>query len=86
MLLAAVEEKNNKENVKLLSAKESSPGDDVFVDGIEKDPKEVVEFSEFKEIEMKTDANGHVLYKNKPLKTQKQEITVEGVKENTIVS
>jgi len=86
MLLAAVEEKDNRENVKLLSAENSCPGDDVFVEGIEKEPKEVVEFNEFKEIEMRTDSKGHVLYNRRPLKTEKEEITVEGVKENTIVS
>ena len=86
MLLAAVEEKQGKEIVKLLSAEKSIAGDDVFVDGIEKKPKACVEFSEFKEIEMKTDSKGHVLYNGRPLKTKKQEITVEGVKENTIVS
>jgi len=85
MLLAAVEEKHGKEIVKLLSAENSSPGDDVFIEGIKKEPAKELGFEEFKEIEMKTDSNGHVLYKGKPLKTKKQEITVEGVKENALV-
>ena len=85
MLLAAAEQSKTGENVKLLSAENSSPGNDVFIEGIEKEPAKELGFEEFKEIEMKTDKNGHVLYKGKPLKTKKQEITVEGVKENALV-
>lgn len=85
MLLAAMEEKDGEENVKLLSAKNSSPGDNVFIEGIEKQPKKHLGYNEFREAEMRTDANGHVLYKGKPLKTKKEEITVEGIKENAIV-
>jgi len=85
MLLAAVEQSKDGENVKLLSAENSSLGDDVFVEGIEKEPKEVVEFNEFKEIEMKTDSSGHVLYNRRKKKKKKEEITVEGVKENALV-
>ncbi len=85
MLLAAMEEKDGEENVKLLSAKNSSPGDNVFIEGIKKEPKKHLGYNEFREAEMRTDANGHVLYKGKPLKTQKEEITVEGVGENALV-
>ena len=85
MLLAAMEKKDDEENVKLLSAKNSSPGDDVFIEGIKKEPKKHLGYNEFREAEMRTDAKGHVLYNGKPLKTKKQKITVEGVKENAIV-
>jgi len=85
MLLAAMKEKDGEENVKLLSAKNSSPGDDVFIEGIKKEPKKHLGYNEFREAEMRTDANGHVLYNGKPLKTQKEEVTVEGIKENAIV-
>jgi len=85
MLLAAMKEKDGKENVKLLSAKQSSPGDDVFIEGIKKEPKKHLGYNEFREAEMRTDADGHVLYKGKLLKTKKEEITVEGVGENAIV-
>ena len=85
MLLAAVEEKEGKEIVKLLSAEKSSAGDDVFVEGIKKEPKACVEFSEFREIEMKTDANDHVLYNGKLLRTEKEKITVEGIGRGALV-
>ena len=85
MLLAAMKEKYGEEHVKLLSAKNSNPGDDVFIEGIKKEPKKYLGYNEFREAEMRTDANGHVLYKGKLLKTKKEEITVEGVGENAIV-
>jgi methionyl-tRNA synthetase len=85
MLLAAAEISGEKETVKLLSAEKSHPGDDVFAEGVEKEPKEVVEFNEFKQVEMRTDANGHVLYNGKLLKTEKEKIRVEGVGKGTLV-
>jgi len=85
MLLAAAEQSSEGEIVKLLSAEKSSPGDDVFVEGIKKEPEKELGFEEFKEIEMRTDSNGRVLYNGRPLKTKKQKITVEGIGEGAIV-
>jgi methionyl-tRNA synthetase len=85
MLLAAMEKKGDEENVKLLSAKNSNPGDDVFIDGIDKKPKKHLGYSEFKEVEMRTDSEGHVIYDGKQLKTGKEQVTVEGVKEGALV-
>ncbi len=85
MLLAAMEKQGDEENVKLLSAKNSNPGDDVFIDGIDKQPKKHLGYSEFKEVEMRTDSEGHVIYDGKQLKTGKEQVNVEGVKEGALI-
>ncbi|MDD5086203.1 MAG: methionine--tRNA ligase [Candidatus Nanoarchaeia archaeon] len=85
MLLAAMEKQGDEENVKLLSAKNSNPGDDVFIDGIDKQPKKHLGYNEFKEVEMRTDSEGHVIYDGKQLKTGKEQVTVEGVKEGALI-
>ena len=80
MLLAA-EDQNRK--VGLLTAGKSSAGDAVYFEGIENDNKEIT-FDEFKKIKMIVKTN-KVIYKNKIMKTCKEEVTVERVKDNAEV-
>ncbi len=78
MLLAA--EKNKK--VKLLLAPKSKPGDQVYIEGIKPKTKTIT-FEKFKEIKFTT-KNKRALYKNKPLKTKKEEVIVE-IDDNAVI-
>ena len=71
MLLAA--EKDNK--VRLLEAPNSRSGDQVFIEGITPKTKQI-SIEKFKEIKLTT-KNRKVLYKDKPLKTEKEDIFVD---------
>ncbi|RMF54791.1 methionine--tRNA ligase [Candidatus Woesearchaeota archaeon] len=81
MLLAA-EDKEKK--VALLLAEKSEPGDRVFVNGINQEPKKQLEFKEFLQAKMVTSGN-KVLYNNKELRTEKELISVKGVADNALV-
>jgi methionyl-tRNA synthetase len=65
MLLAATD---NTGVVSLLNPKDSSPGSEVNIDGIPREPVPVLEFEAFKEAPMTVDAKGQVVYHEKPLK------------------
>jgi len=67
MLLAATDSTNI---VSLLDPKESTPGAEVGVEGIAREPVSVLEFDAFKQAPMTTDQKGNVVYNGKPLKTK----------------
>ncbi len=67
MLLAATDATNI---VSLLDPKDSSPGAEVGVDGIAREPSAVLEFEAFKQAPMTVDEKGDVVYNGKPLKVK----------------
>jgi methionyl-tRNA synthetase len=67
MLLAATDATNV---VSLLDPKNSSPGAEVGVEGIAREPVSVLEFEAFKQAPMTVDEKGNVVYNGKPLKTK----------------
>jgi hypothetical protein len=84
MLLAATDADHV---VSLLNPKESSPGAEVGVDGIAREPAPVLEFDAFKLAPMVTDAKGDAVYNGKPLKTKGINITTDHiVKEGAKIS
>jgi methionyl-tRNA synthetase len=70
MLLAA----EDGEVVSLLNPGDASPGSEVFIRGIEKDPAEVLEFDDFKKINMSVDENQKAIYNGKVLQGEKGEV------------
>jgi len=77
MLLAA----ESENDVGILFAKDSEPGENVLPSGMTPNPKKKVTFKDFKKIHMKTGKNC-VLYKNKKLVTESGEvIKAEKIKE-----
>ncbi len=71
MLLAA----DNGNDVKLLSAPNSAPGDGVFIEGLRNSASEI-DLESFKRLGLVAD-KGHAVYKGRRLKTSKEEISVE---------
>jgi methionyl-tRNA synthetase len=85
MLLAATDATSGM--VTLLNPQESTPGAEVGVEGIAREPIPVLEFTAFKEAPMVVDGEGHVVYKGKPLKTKGYTVgTDHKVKEGATVS
>ncbi|MAG08636.1 methionine--tRNA ligase [Candidatus Woesearchaeota archaeon] len=79
MLLAG----DDGKDVGLLTVAKSKPGDKVYFDNYENSGKEI-SFEEFLKIEMKVKA-GKVMYEGKALKTDKEEVGVEKVKDGAKV-
>ncbi len=79
MLLAG----DDGENVGVLTINKSKPGDPVYFDGYDNSAKQI-SFDEFLKVSMKVKA-GKVIYNNKTLKTDNEEITVEKVKDGAKV-
>ncbi len=71
MLLAA----DNGNEVKLLSAPNSAPGDSVFIEGLRNSASEI-DIETFKRLGLVSD-KGRAVYKGRRLKTPKEEISVE---------
>ncbi len=71
MLLAA-EDKDGV--VSLLNPGDARPGSEVYVDGIMKEPSDVLEFEDFKKIKMTVGENQEVVYNGKNLKSKKGKI------------
>jgi methionyl-tRNA synthetase len=71
MLLAAEDKKGV---CSLLNPGESTPGSEVFIDGISRKPVNVLEFEDFKKIDMTIGENQKAIYNGKILKTEKQDI------------
>jgi len=67
----------------LLIVSKSKPGDKVYFDGYENSGKEV-SFDEFLKVDMSV-KDGKVVYENKVLKTDNEEVTVEKVKDGARV-
>ncbi|HID25425.1 MAG TPA: methionine--tRNA ligase, partial [Thermoplasmata archaeon] len=74
MLLAAEDDEGN---VSLLNPQDAHPGMDVTVDGVVKEPVEVVEFESFKEVKMTVNEAGQILYNGKTLKVGGKNVTVD---------
>jgi len=70
MLLAA----EDGEVVSLLNPGDASPGSEVVIDGIKKEPASVLEFDDFKKVKMTIDENQKVIYNGKVLQGEKGEI------------
>ncbi|MEM0493605.1 MAG: methionine--tRNA ligase [Candidatus Thermoplasmatota archaeon] len=76
MLLAAEDDKGN---VALLSPRDCRPGEEVSVDGVERRPVQLLEFSDFKQVSMIIDEDGEASYNNKKLKINDRTIQVDRV-------
>ena len=84
MLLAATDSMNV---VSLLDPKDSSPGTEVVVEGIAREPVSVLEFDAFKQAPITVNEKGNVVYNEKPLKTKDSIIVTDRkVKEGAKVS
>jgi methionyl-tRNA synthetase len=84
MLLAATD---TDHVVSLLNPKESTPGSEVGVDGIAREPVPILEFDAFKLAPLVTDAKGNAVYNGKPLKAKGIIITTDRiVKEGAKIS
>ena len=71
MLLAAEDDKGV---VSLLDPGDARPGSEVFIEGIPREPAGVLEFDDFKKINMIIDKNGEAIYDGKNLKSEKGKI------------
>lgn len=74
MLLAA----DDGKSVRLLSVKESVPGTKVFAEGSAGEPEKEISYDEFAKFEITTKGS-HVFYNGKKLKTDTEDVTIEGV-------
>jgi methionyl-tRNA synthetase len=84
MLLAATDENHV---VSLLDPKDSSPGAEVGVEGIAREPVPLLEFDAFKQAPMTVDQKGNVVYNGKQLKTKDTIIVTDRkVKEGAKIS
>ncbi len=79
MLLAG----DDGENVSVLTVNKSKPGDQVYFDGYDNSTAQIT-YDEFLKVSMKVKA-GKVIYNDKTLKTDNEEITVEKVKDGAKV-
>ena len=71
MLLAAEDDEGT---VSLLDPKDSTPGSDLFVDGIKKEPANILEFDEFKKLKLKIGKNQKAMYNDNILKCEKGDV------------
>ena len=74
MLLAAEDENGV---VSLLDPGDVKPGSDVYIDGVDKKPVKVIEFDEFKKIEMRVDEKQRVVYNGKFLLCEGNLVTTD---------
>lgn len=79
-MLLAVE--NNQGKLSLLTVKDSSPGDKVYTTSKEKEAEEV-KFNDFKKLKIIT-KNNKIYYEEHPLKTDKEEITLDKEMEDNL--
>jgi len=78
MLLAA---DDGKGVCSLLNPGDSSPGSEVYIEGISKEPDKILEFEEFKKVNMIIDEKQKATYNGKPLKTEKGDIISDKIVE-----
>lgn len=71
MLLAASDDSGI---VSLLNPGNASPGSDVKIEGIQKNPEKVLEFEDFKKIKMTIDENQKAVYEGKKLRSEKGDV------------
>jgi methionyl-tRNA synthetase len=84
MLLAATD---TDKIVSLLNPKDSTPGAEVGIEGIAREPVPNLEFDAFKQVTMTIDDKGNVVYNGKPLKTKGIIVTTDRkVKQGATIS
>jgi methionyl-tRNA synthetase len=71
MLLAA---EDNTGIVSLLNPGDASPGSEVFIEGIPREPTSILEFDEFKKINMTVGENQEAVYEGKSLMSEKGKV------------
>ncbi|MCX6666012.1 MAG: methionine--tRNA ligase [Euryarchaeota archaeon] len=74
MILAA---EDTQGVVSLLYPKDASPGTEIFVEGIAREPAPLVEFGEFKQIIMTVNEKSEAVYNGKPLKTKQNTVVTD---------
>ena len=75
MLLAATDDTTG--DVTLLNPQDATPGTELTVEGIPREPVQIVEFTEFKEIQLTVGENQKIFYNGKPLKTKTHDVTTD---------
>ena len=71
MLLAA---EDNKGTISLLDPGDASPGSEILIEGISKEPADVLEFDDFKKVNMIVGENLKATYNGKTLKSEKGDV------------
>ncbi|RLF45166.1 MAG: methionine--tRNA ligase [Thermoplasmata archaeon] len=74
MLLAAEDDEGK---VSLLNPQDASPGTEVKVEGIGREPSQIVEFESFKEIKMTVNEVGKIVYNGKVLRVNGKGVTTD---------
>ena len=72
MLLAA---DDGKGICSLLNPGDSIPGSEIFIDGVSREPEKILEFEDFKKVNMIIDDKQKATYNGKALKTEKGDVT-----------
>ncbi|UCB58408.1 MAG: methionine--tRNA ligase [Thermoplasmatales archaeon] len=73
MLLAA----EDNEIVSLLDPGDSTPGSEVTVEGISKEPEDILEFEDFKKVNMTIDDKNKAIYNGKIIKSEKGDVVTD---------
>ena len=74
MLLAAEDDQGD---VSLLDPKDATPGTEIFVEGIPREPVSVLEFDDFKQVIMTIGDKQEVVYNGKPLKSKNNTVITD---------
>ena len=74
MLLAAEDDQGD---VSLLDPKDATPGTEIFVEGIPREPVSVLEFDDFKQVIMTIGDKQEVVYNGKPLKSKNDTVVTD---------
>ena len=74
MLLAAEDDQGD---VSLLNPKDATPGTEIFVEGIPREPVSVLEFDDFKQAIMTIGDKQEVVYNGKPLKSKNNTVVTD---------
>lgn len=72
MLLAAEDETSDV--VSLLDPGEAKPGSEIKVEGVTKEPAQILEFEDFKKVKMVVDEKKKAIYNENPLKSEKGDV------------
>jgi methionyl-tRNA synthetase len=74
MLLAAEDDQGD---ISLLDPKDATPGTEIFVEGIPREPVSVLEFDDFKQVIMTIGDKQEVVYNGKPLKSKNDTVVTD---------
>jgi len=74
MLLAAEDDQGT---CSLLDPKDASPGSEISVEGIPREPASVLEFEDFKNVIMTVENDQKITYNGKPLKSKKDVVKTD---------